>query len=591
MDNIKLINGGWYTAKFDEPSKTLKIIAKNSKFFYFVSLFSACDKPGKRDIHIKLYDFTVRKKGDCTVVQFKEKSSLWDLKIYTLEFYPEYIKYYYNVFGKGNIDRAHFFRGWINEKITIEKEMGSIPGFDTVFSPSPNFFEKNYYFSGEPATITVGCDTKCWGSALVCAPFCYALNEREDKLWIWAGLGVRPGNYTFEEFNYNENPTKRIFGTCGFNCNYNGKLKINERWETPHFIFGVSRNPYNAIDKYVRYLERSYDVNIKRKREIHKWWKAPIFCGWGEQYSLAIRDYGCRNNNPTGKYCTQKNHDLWLGILKEKKINPGIVIIDATWQRKDLRVDKRKWPDLRGWIDKRHKDGMKVLLWMCAWNKEGVPDDECIRRGNKAVAVDPTNPKYEERLRRWLYQIISSDKGCLNADGLKIDGLLSYPLGPDVKNYGDLWGLELHKKYMSIIYNEIKKHKDDAIISTFYANPYMSDTSDMVRAADMFTIKGTPERSLIHRAKILKISMPGCLIDTDWQFFYDKRDNWSDIMKTQVKLGVPCLYHVKNVVHFRPFTIPYFDNFKEKDYKLISKIWKDYWNYKNALNTERSIED
>jgi hypothetical protein len=577
LDHIKPINGKWYTAKFHAPSMTMRLTAKKSSFYYFLPLFSACDKPGERDIHGKITDVTVKKQGDTTVVRYRETCSVWDEKRYTWEFRPETVTFYYEVRGKGKVDRAYFFRGWMNYPCTVDEEMGAIPGFDTVFSPQPNFAEKNYYFTGDRANITVGNDETHWATAFVAAPFCYVLNDRGDKTWVWAGIGAKPGQYTFEEFNYNENVTKRIFGPGGFNCKYDGKLEVNGSWTTPHFVIGAARGPYDGIEKYIDHLVDGYGLKLHIKRKTPDWWIEPIFCGWGEQMSMGTWEYGNKGDLPLGKYCTQANHDKWLGILDKYDIPAKTIIIDADWSAKgDRLVNTELWPDLRGWIDKQHSRGIRTLLWFCAWRIWDATDDECITRDGKPITIDPSNPKYEKRLRRMMHWMLSPDKGCLNADGVKIDGSLQYPLGPNAVNYGNLWGLELQKRYIGIIYSAAKEAKEDSIVSTFFANPYMSDVCDMVRAADMYTIKGTPESSLIHRARIMKIGMPGCLLDTDWQFKYDKRDNWEEIMKTQLKLGIPCAYHIEKVHHFRPFTIPYFDNFNEARYKLMSKLWKDY---------------
>ena len=236
MTNLKPVRGRWYTASFHAPSLQIRITGNKSKFYLFAPIFSACDQPGKRDVHEALSDFRVRRKGDTTVLTFREKSALWDHKEYTIEFHPDRIVYYYKVFGIGPVSRAYFLRSWMNDPITVEEELGVVPGFDTVFNPAVNFMGKVYHFPGDTAVITAGDDHMYWGSGLVAAPFCFCLNDRDDHLWAWAGLGVKAGQYTFEEFTWNENPAKRIHGAGGFNCNYNGKLAIDGVWESPHLV-------------------------------------------------------------------------------------------------------------------------------------------------------------------------------------------------------------------------------------------------------------------------------------------------------------------------------------------------------------------
>ncbi len=586
MADLKAVGGRWYTASFHAPSRQVRIVAKKpfSKSFYmFVPIVSACDQPGKRDVHVSLSDFQVKKRGQTTVLTFTEKSALWDRKEYTVEFGPQRIKYWYKVFGKGPVGRAYLFRSWMKDPITVEEELGVVPGYDTVFSPAVNFEGKVYHFAGDTSIITCGNEDMYWGSGLVCAPYCFGLNDRGDRMWAWAGLGLRAGQYTFEEFTYNSNETKRIFGAGGFDCNYNGKLTIDGSWESPHIILGASDDPYRAQEDYIRVLEKEYGLKLQRKRKMPLWWKSPIFCGWGEQMSLAFRDSGNLGAGPgANTYCTQALHDEWLAILRKHDIKPGQIIIDAGWEKPgttgDMYVSEERWPDLRGWIEARRKEGIRTVLWMCAWNRDGVPDDECVRdAGGKAVNVDPTNPAYEKRLRAMIRRMISDEPGCYGGDGVKIDGELMCPLGPGLTNHENVWGLELQRRYLGIVRDEAKRHKPDALIGTYMANPYMADLSDVVRTADMFGIKGSPRDVMIHRAKLISIAQPGCPIDTDHAFWYDVTDNWIDIMSAQLKVGIPCLYHADYVWHKRPFTWTYMERMTDEQYAAVSKVFRAYW--------------
>jgi hypothetical protein len=186
MQGLAPVSGAWYTASFHGPSRLIKIVAKRSKFYMFVPLVSACDQPGRRDVHQELSAIKVSRKGAATILTFTEKSALWDRKEYTLEFGSERIKYYYKVFGKGAVGRAYFFRSCFKDPRTVEEELGVVPGYDTVFSPAVNFMGKTYHFAGDTSVITVGDDPMYWGSGLVCAPFCFGLGNRSDELWAWA---------------------------------------------------------------------------------------------------------------------------------------------------------------------------------------------------------------------------------------------------------------------------------------------------------------------------------------------------------------------------------------------------------------------
>ena len=93
----------------------------------------------------------------------------------------------------------------------------------------------------------------------------------------------------------------------------------------------------------------------------------------------------------------------------------------------------------------------------------------------------------------------------------------------------------------------------------------------------MFSIKNSPEPTMVHRAKILSIAQPGCPIDTDHSFWYDQRDNWIDIIPAQLKCGIPCLYHAKYVWHKRPFAWTYMEEMTDAHYRVVRDVFRKYW--------------
>ena len=577
------IHGQWYTVSLHARASLLKIAARHARFHLYVPLVSACDQPGQRDIHQTLSGFRITRRAKVTTLTYTETSALWERKEYTYEFHPDRIVHYYRIFGRGAVERANFFRSWLNDSTTVELELGVVPGFDTVFSPAVNFMGKVFHFAGDTAIITAGDDPMYWGSGLASAPFCFGLNNRSDDFWVWVGLGVRPGSYTFDTFSYNENTTQRIFGAGGFACNYNGKLQVDGSWESPHLVFGASRDPYEGVTQSVALLEKNYGLALSRRKKLSPtWWRSPIFCGWGEQMSLGYRDHGNLEGVSVLGYCTQDLHDRWLDILRRHHIRPGQIIIDAGWEHPgttgDLRVHESRWPDLRGWIEARREEGIRTHLWMCAWNRDGVPADECITSADgKPVAPDPTNPKYERRLRAMVQRLLTDAPGGYNADGLKIDGQMNCPVGPGLRNQENLWGLELQRRFLTIVYEEAKACKPAAMISTFFANPYLADLSDVVRTADQFSIQSSPEDTMRHRARLLAIAMPGCPIDTDHAFWYDVRENWIDILPAQLTCGIPCLYHAQYVWHKRPFCRTYLEELTDSDYRIIRATFDKQW--------------
>jgi hypothetical protein len=105
--------------------------------------------------------------------------------------------------------------------------------------------------------------------------------------------------------------------------------------------------------------------------------------------------------------------------------------------------DPEKWPDMRGWIESCHRRGVRVFVWAPAWATEGLPVEECITRDGKPVVCDITNPKHLQRFRETIRRWFSAAPDCLNADGIKLDGQLSVPTGPNLRSHGDIWGLQV----------------------------------------------------------------------------------------------------------------------------------------------------
>src|SRR5699024_8278723 len=123
-------------------------------------------------------------------------------------------------------------------------------------------------------------------------------------------------------------------------------------------------------------------------------------------------------------------YDEFLDRLAEFDLDPGTIVIDDRWQREygAATVDEDHWPDLRGWIDARHAEGRKVLLWWKAWDAEGIPAEECVRNAaGEPVSVDPGNHAYRDRLAGIIRHLLSPEG--LDADGFKIDFTQRGPSG------------------------------------------------------------------------------------------------------------------------------------------------------------------
>src|SRR5690606_31690648 len=119
---------------------------------------------------------------------------------------------------------------------------------------------------------------------------------------------------------------------------------------------------------------------------------------------------------------------------------------------------------------------------------------------------------YEARLRTAVRNMLSPDG--YDADGFKIDFTARIPSGYGLRIHEEVWGLELMRRYLSIIYSEAKQTKPDALIIAHTPHPYLADVVDMIRLNDINMDKDV-NRAMLHRAKVAMLACPEAIIDTD----------------------------------------------------------------------------
>lgn len=307
-------------------------------------------------------------------------------------------------------------------------------------------------------------------------------------------------------------------------------------------------------------------------REKADWWFEPIYCGWGSQCYVASLEQGRAPD-----YSRQELYEGFLASLEQNGVRPGIVVLDDKWQLSygENDVDTAKWPDLAGFVRRCHDQGQKVLLWIKAWDPEGVPAYECITNaGGLPIAVDPTNPEYIERMRASIRRMLSTEG--YNADGFKIDFSARIPSGPGIRLYGDVWGLELMRAYLEIFVDEAQKVKPDALVMAHTPHPYLSDVVDMVRLNDINTRKDV-QPAMRHRAHVARIACPDALIDTDNWPIADKA-SWRKYVEIQPELGIPSLYYATHIDTTHEELTP-------ADYQMIREYWEIY---RQKVKEERS---
>lgn len=268
-----------------------------------------------------------------------------------------------------------------------------------------------------------------------------------------------------------------------------------------------------------------------------------MFCGWGAQVALPGR---------AADHATQERYDEFLARLEREGVVPGTVVVDDKWQATygGNEPDTAKWPDLRGWIAARHERGQRVLLWLKAWDAEGLPPELCLRNPDGVpVALDPSHPDTRRLLADSVERMLSPDG--LDADGFKIDFTARTPSGRALALHGPGWGIALLHELLATVYEAAKRAKPDALVVTQTPNPAFADVADMIRLNDTLRLDDPgPLPPVVpqmrYRAAVVHAAMPDLLVDTD-DWYLPTVAEWREYAEVKPSLGVPSLYYARSL--------------------------------------------
>jgi len=497
-----------------------------------------------------------------TTFLLRVESSLWKAKQYHFRCFPNRFTYDVEIEGDGQLAEVNYFGGYYSGQPRWGSGFfWSGQQFLSVFNSEPNTAENNYFPPESNATVDLmgvplpGRDD--W--FFTPPPFCFAMQWQEG--WLSLGVETMPGQNRFTQYAYHGKPSAFYLSLA-----YDGQTPVRGSYQLPAIGFDFAEEEYTALERHVKVLSSRQppSAQISRSEQTTpNWWHTPIFCGWGAQCHLA-----CSQGGRPHDYARQDIYDNFLQTLEAQDVNPGIVVLDDKWQLTygENRADESKWPDLPDFIARQHARGRKVLLWLKAWDTEGLPIDECITNAaGLSIACDPSNPAHERRLRAAVKHMISSHG--YDADGFKIDFTARIPSGPGLNVHGDTWGLELMRLYLSIFYSEAKRVKPDALIITHTPHPYLEDVVDMIRLNDINSGRDINE-SMTHRARVTAIACPNVSVDTDdWPM--PNKAAWRAYTRLQPQLGIPSLYYVTHIDSTG-------EALDADDYRLIREAWARY---------------
>jgi len=489
-------------------------------------------------------------------VTIDAESTAWASKRITLDCDPRRLLLSVAVEGRGQLTDVHLLGGYYSgDPRQGSGFFSSGADFRSVFNPEPWGSERRVRPADESTVLDVlggpVPGKEHW--FFTPPPFCLAVSrgappDSPDELpsgpWLTMGLAASAGDQHFTALHYDA-----VEAAFSLRLAYEGQTTVTGSFSAPSLVFGFDApDPYTGIGAYVEALGDLGLLEPVPRPARPGWWSGPIFCGWGSQCILAATNGGRPRD-----YATQSRYDEFLSALSSRDLAPDTIVLDDKWQHQYATcvADPAKWPDLRGWIDSRHLEGRRVLLWWKAWDREGLPDDQCVRNAaGRPVAADPSNPAYEAVLRASVRRMLGPDG--YDADGFKVDFSARTPSGPGMRRYGDSWGVELLHRLLAILYDEAKRTKHDALVMTHTPNPHFADVTDMIRLNDV-NLRAPVVPQMTHRARVAAAACPQLLVDTDNWPMADP-ESFREYVGAQPRLGVPSLYYATHVDRFPPWT-------------------------------------
>ncbi len=485
------------------------------------------------------------------VFVWKNTSTLWQ-KEYRLVCNYMRFAFYVKLIGEGAVDGIRYFSGDMENRV----EQGSDYEFAEGFTPCISWYDpEDYVFKS-----SVDCHR--WSVLMVPPMFCYAFRCEGLTRRLGLGLAAEPGEHNFHAFDYHvTRPTFR----SGFwlETDQAGHTVVDGEWTAPHIVGFAGDDPWDILRQYSEYYFTKGYAKPKKAEIPPRFWHGPLLCGWIEQTSLGIE----RSVNPT-ELAREDVYEALMEKCHRMDLHPTALIIDDKWQSHYATdtANPDKFPDLRAFVDRRHTEGINTMLWFKLWDPDGWDETLCVTTDNGERRIDPSTPQFRENLREAIHRILSSDAGCYDCDGFKLDFAFINPIGRSVKTQSGKYGVELLYEMQAEIYALAKAEKPYALVNCSPCHPYFAHICDQARLHDYEGKNRNNRADLTMRAKLFSTAMPGVLLDTDNAGFNSYRDTmrW---MLNQCAVGVPDLYALRGTAACA---------LTDADFAAIAEVWREY---------------
>ncbi len=538
MDNNSTFSVG--NMQVSASAQTLSVTVNGKQIFELPACL-AVDTDGSKDAD--LFEPAFKKEGNRCV--WTVQSSNWEMKEYSLSAEGSAVVLRVKVKGHGKLGKIRYFpeSGKAGQQLGYEVSRYLVPVALGGAKSLPQWCN-----TMESASIELGYMTP----PLLAFPF-----QGDFPGSCAIGLAPRPGAYNLDYFRCEF----ASFRDGLFSTDFYGYTEVAGEYELPALTFTAGANEFDALAAYSEWLYQFGGCHKTDRARVPRWWLGPLFCGWGEQSYLSPGDVYAGAN--------QKDYTTMSRRLDELGLKPTFIIIDDKWQGQygELLPDPKKWPDMRAFTDAEHAKGRHVLLWLKSWDNEGLHSAECVKSLCTPYGADPTSPVYRKRIQETIRRLLSSEPGCFNCDGFKVDFANCMPLGKNlVTSEHGVYGIELLKRLMTLIYQSAKAVKPDCLINTSCSHPYFAEVTDQSRLHDYNGQLRYLWEVREFRAKLFLAAYPGISIDTDGEYS-TSIEQTLNYLRRAPELGIPALYQLHGSKKM-PMT--------DDNYREVAKIWRDY---------------
>ena len=475
------------------------------------------------------------------------RSALWE-KEYELK--VDHLRFYYTVRvrGIGRVDAVRYF---------------SADGKGSAYEFSEGFYPCQPMQLSEDYTFKAGVSTHRTSGFHIPPMFCYSFRTERIGTRLGLGLVAERGEHNFNDFDY---VCRHYDFESGFwlQTDQSGHTSVDGEWTAPAIVGFVGDTDEEVMRRYSEYY---YLTGIAQMpdRSVHpRFWYGPMACGWLEQGACGY----LKDDEYYAGQCCETLYDAFAAKLLSYGMHPTLLVVDDKWAADHTvgLADPNKFPDMRAYVERRRREGIRTMLWYKLWDAQNWPEELCIQGDTGPRLVDPSTPEYRQHVRDRIRLYLSDEPGCYNVDGFKLDFAFLIPHGRKLRTYSGKYGVELLYDMMKDIYDAAKAVKPEAIVNCSACHPYFAHLTDQARLHDYEPRSRNCREDLSMRARMYQIAMPGVLMDTDNSGFCSLRDtvHWQ---MNQGMVGIPDLYCITKTPSME---------FREKDLLGISQMWAEY---------------